>query len=91
MHDSVMGNKLSLTLLVAVGFLGGFVARYLAPVSAFAQSRGDKPPVDLVTLQGDKLGEFDLTEGRLKVDPQNISVKVTRNEQSVTMQFSRTQ
>ena len=86
-----MRKKLNLALLAAVGFLGGFVVHYLAPMTVYAQRGGGKPPVDLVTLQGDKLGEFDLVQGKLKVDPENIWVKVTRNERTVTMQLSRTQ
>ena len=85
-----MNQKLKLALAIAVGLIGGVLSSYLSPTSVFAQSRESvrlTGPIALVTGLGTKIGEVDLKQRTIKLNP-NVKVRFENTDRTVTLELS---
>jgi hypothetical protein len=83
-----MTQNLKLTCALAIGLLGGMtLSHYLSPISAFAQSLAPTKRVALMTGLGTKLGDFDPTQGTIKLVP-IVKLQIQKTDRAVTVELS---
>jgi hypothetical protein len=84
-----MTQNLRLTCTLAIGLLGGTIlSHYVSPISVFAQSLvAPTERVALVTGLGTKLGDFDPTQGTIKLIP-IVKFQIQKTDRTVTLQLS---
>ena len=83
-----MTQNLKLICALAAGLLGGAIlAHYLSPISVFAQSLAPTKRVALMTGLGTKLGDFDPTEGTIKLVP-IVKLHIQKTDRTVTVELS---
>jgi len=85
-----MNQKLSLTLALTLGLLGGGVLSRVMLPTVFAQSQPTLihvQPMTLTTGQGKKVGDLDLTRGTLKLSP-IVKIRVAHTDGTVTLELS---
>jgi hypothetical protein len=85
-----MNQKLSLTLALTLGLLGGgLLSRVMLP-TVFAQSQPTRiyvQPTALTTGKGIKVGNLDLTQGTIKLSPV-VKIRIAHTDGAVTLELT---
>lgn len=85
-----MNQKLNLALALTAGLLGGGILSHVALPTVSAQSQptliqGQR--ITLATGQGTRVGDFDPTQGTIKLSPV-VKVRVTHTDGAVSLELS---